>query len=155
MAPFAKDCGYNGPPFRWDEERRFLLRAELDAAFFHLYLRCDAHSEWLPATNETPDDFAKLKESFPKPRDAVAYILDTFPIVRRKDEQKHNGEYRTKTTILSIYDEMSKAIATGIPYKTHLDPLPGPPETPLPDWPAGTEMPAEWPTHIHSPHPNK
>ena len=155
LAPFAKDCGYNGPPFRWDEERRFLLRAELDAAFFHLYLRCDAHSEWLPATNETPDDFAKLKESFPKPRDAVAYILDTFPIVRRKDEQKHNGEYRTKTTILSIYDEMSKAIATGIPYKTHLDPLPGPPETPLPDWPAGTEMPAEWPTHIHSPHPNK
>ena len=23
-----------GPPFRWDEERRFLLRCELDAAFF-------------------------------------------------------------------------------------------------------------------------
>lgn len=35
--PFASDCGYEGPPFRWDPERRFLLRAELDAAFFHLY----------------------------------------------------------------------------------------------------------------------
>ena len=34
----ACDCGWSGPPFRWDEERRFLLRCELDAAFFHLYL---------------------------------------------------------------------------------------------------------------------
>ena len=23
---FAKGCGYNNPPFRWDEERRLLLR---------------------------------------------------------------------------------------------------------------------------------
>jgi hypothetical protein len=35
LQPFAKDCGYFGPPFRWDEERRFLLRCELDAAYFH------------------------------------------------------------------------------------------------------------------------
>jgi len=35
---FAMDCDYDGPPFRWDEERRFLLRCELDAAYFHLYL---------------------------------------------------------------------------------------------------------------------
>jgi len=27
LEPFAKDCGWFGPPFRWDEERRFLLRA--------------------------------------------------------------------------------------------------------------------------------
>ena len=33
----ARDCGDAGPRFRWDEERRFLLRAELDAALFHLY----------------------------------------------------------------------------------------------------------------------
>ena len=26
LEAFAADCGYNGPPFRWDEERRFLLR---------------------------------------------------------------------------------------------------------------------------------
>jgi hypothetical protein len=37
LEPFAKDLGYTGPPFRWDESRRFLLRCELDAAFFHLY----------------------------------------------------------------------------------------------------------------------
>ena len=32
LEPFAQDCGWSGPPFRWDEERRFLLR-ELDAPF--------------------------------------------------------------------------------------------------------------------------
>jgi len=34
---FARDLGDGGTPFRWDEERRFRIRAELDAAFFHLY----------------------------------------------------------------------------------------------------------------------
>src|SRR5712692_276614 len=37
LEAFAKNCGYDGPPFYWDEERRFLLRCELDAAYFHLY----------------------------------------------------------------------------------------------------------------------
>ena len=32
LQPFARDCGYDGPPFRWDEARRFLLRCELDDA---------------------------------------------------------------------------------------------------------------------------
>jgi len=44
LAPFASDCGYDGPPFPWDEERRFQLRCELDAAFFHLYLGTE--QEW-------------------------------------------------------------------------------------------------------------
>ena len=59
MAPFARDLGYNGPPFPWDEEERRHLRARLDALYFHLYglSREDAH-----------------------------YILSTFPIVRREDE---------------------------------------------------------------------
>jgi hypothetical protein len=32
--------------------------------------------------------------------------MDTFPIVRRKDEQQH-GEYRTKQVILELYDRMA------------------------------------------------
>jgi hypothetical protein len=93
---FAEDCGYTGEPFRWDEARRFLLRAELDAAYFHLYGIA---------------------------RDEVDYILDTFPIVRRKDEAQH-GEYRTKRVILEIYDAMQQAITTGQAYQTRLDPPP-------------------------------
>ncbi|MBV10921.1 MAG: hypothetical protein CMN21_17095, partial [Rubinisphaera sp.] len=115
---FAVDSGYDGPPFRWDEERRFQIRCELDAAYFHLYLGFD--EEW-GADNPT------LREMFPTPRDAVDYIMDTFPIVRRKDEAKYDGDYRTKRTILEIYDQMAEAIRTGQPYQTQLNPPPGPP----------------------------
>lgn len=59
------------------------LRAELDAMAFHLYGIS---------------------------RDDASYILDTFPIVKRKDEAKH-GEYRTKRLILAAFDEL--AIANG------------------------------------------
>src|SRR5207249_6676033 len=49
LEAFAQDCGWSGPPFRWDEERRFLLRCELDAAFFHLYLPSTPDAGWKPA----------------------------------------------------------------------------------------------------------
>ena len=42
--------------------------------------------------------------------DGVDYILETFPIVKRKDEQAH-GEYHTKRVLLDIYDAMQQAIA--------------------------------------------
>jgi hypothetical protein len=158
LEPFARDCDYSGPPFRWDEERRFFLRAELDAAFFHLYLLADNNGDWVPARKsdgcpheESPEDLSRLKTSFPKPRDAVSDIMDTFPIVRRKDEEKYNGDYRTKRVILEIYDAMQDAIRTGQPYQTRLDPPPGPPPTGLPDRKPGEPQPANWPPHIHSP----
>ena len=37
MAPFARDLGYNGPPFAWNEDRRAQLRAELDAWYARAY----------------------------------------------------------------------------------------------------------------------
>jgi len=59
-------------------------------------------------------------------------MLETFPIVKRKDEQAH-GEYRTKRVILDIYDAMQQAMETGLPYHTRLDPPPAngwtPPES--------------------------
>ena len=127
LVSFAMDCGWSGPPFRWDEERRFLLRCELDAAFFHLYLPAEKSGDWRPADGETAEDLARLKQSFPTPRDAVAYILETFPIVRRRDEEKH-GEYRTKRVILEIYDAIQESIRSGQPYQTRLDPPPAAPE---------------------------
>lgn len=128
LEPFARDMGYDGPPFRWDEERRFLLRCELDAAFFHLY---------------------------GVERDDVDYIMETFPIVRKKDLAAH-GRYRTKETILEIYDALHRAMDIGEPYQTPLDPPPAlgwtPPadafvqvphdgEEAEPEQPAGTETP--------------
>ena len=70
--------------------------------------------------SETAKDMTRLKATFRTPRDAVAYIIDTFPIVRRKDEEKW-GEYRTRRVILEIYDQMAEAVRTGVPYQTVLD----------------------------------
>jgi hypothetical protein len=97
MEAFARDLGDNGTPFQWEEERRFGMRAELDAAFFHLY-----------GTE----------------RDDVDYIMDTFPVVKRRNIEQY-GSFRTKELILDVYDAMAEAMRTGMPYQTILDPLPG------------------------------
>jgi hypothetical protein len=47
-------------------------------------------------------------------------------LVKRRDEEKH-GHYRTKALILDVYRKMADAIATGVPYKTILDPPPADP----------------------------
>ncbi|WP_199847832.1 hypothetical protein [Streptomyces dysideae] len=97
MADYARVLGEEGAPYRWDEQRREVLRAELDAAFFHLY---------------------------GLDRDDVDYVMETFPIIKREDIAAH-GTYRTKDLILDIYDRMAEAQRTGTPYQTLLDPPPG------------------------------
>jgi len=87
LQPFAQDVGWDGPPFIWDEERRFLMRCELDALYFHLY---------------------QIQ------RQDVNYIMETFPIVKRKDEAAH-GEYRTKQVILKMYDQMAALPKMAVP----------------------------------------
>ncbi|MCA9692930.1 MAG: SAM-dependent DNA methyltransferase, partial [Myxococcales bacterium] len=99
LVAFARDQGYEGPPFRWDDERRFWLRAELDAAYFHLY---------------------GLHE------DDVAHVMDSFELARKRDQRAH-GVYRTKAAILDIYRRMAKAAATGEPYEAAIDPAPADP----------------------------
>ena len=133
IEPYAADCGRDGPPFRWDDDRRSLLRCELDAVFFHLYLLPDKDGSWRPASPsngcsryETLEQLAELKHRFPTPRDAVAYIIDTFPIIRRKDEETH-GEYRTKRMILEVYDGIRESLVADRIYQTRLHPPPADP----------------------------
>ena len=79
MAPFARDLGYSGPPFTWDEEERRHLRARLDALYFHLY---------------------------GLDREDAGYVLSTFPIVRRQDEAEF-GRYRTRDLILAYMNALA------------------------------------------------
>jgi hypothetical protein len=101
MVPLARDLGDTGAPFRWDEERRFVIRAELDAFFFRLY---------------------------GIERDDVDYIMETFQTasggLKHNDIAKYDS-YRTKDTILEFYHRMAAADATGIPYETPITPPPG------------------------------
>ena len=96
MHPLAAILGMGRVAFKWDASRRELIRAELDAAFFHLYGLA---------------------------REEADYAMDTFPIVQRKDQQAY-GDYRTKRLILERYDALSQAIASGVQYETSLDPPP-------------------------------
>jgi hypothetical protein len=77
LTPFAHDLGYDGPLFKWDSEERSHLMAELDAIVAHLY-------------GITYDE--------------LDYILETFPIVKRKDIAE-SGEYKTKRLILENYNK--------------------------------------------------
>ena len=130
LQPFARDCGWHGAPFRWDEGRRFLIRCEIDAAFFLLYLRPGEDGRWCQVSDEISSSgedkserHSQISRYFPSPRDGLAYIMDTFDKVRAIDESR-NGEYRTKRVILEIYHAMQAAAASGDPYRTVLDPPP-------------------------------
>jgi len=97
------------------------------------------------------EDIAPLTASFSTPRHAVDYIMDTFPIVRRKDQERFNDDYRTKRVILEFYDAMQESISTGQPYQTRLDPLPGPPTDANGKFVDYAEIAANPPPHIHLP----
>lgn len=97
LSPVLRDMGLAGQPFVWDVERRSGIRAEIEAACFHLYGISRADAE---------------------------YVMDEFVIVKRKDEAKF-GEYRTKTLMLEAYDAIQVAISTGIAFESTLNPPPG------------------------------
>ena len=91
LAPFARDMGYVDEagsvkvPFIWDEERRLVLRAKLDAVFFCLYGIAD--------------------------RDDIRYIYSTFPIIERQEKAAYGGKYRSCELCLAYMN----ALAAGNP----------------------------------------
>ncbi len=91
MAGLAQNMGYvdeagnTKPPFIWDEERRLMIRAKLDALFFHLYGITD--------------------------RDDIRYIYSTFPIVEREEKAAYEGKYRSCELCLAYMN----ALAAGKP----------------------------------------
>lgn len=93
VGPFARDCGYTEPPDGWDEERRFQFRCQLAATFFRLSLGSD--QDW---TRDTP---STLREKLPTPRHAIEHVIESFPIVKRKDEEACR-RYQTKEAIADL-----------------------------------------------------
>ena len=86
LAGFARNLGYNGPPFLWDEMRRHCLKSELDAIYAHMY---------------------GLE------RDEIDYMLDapapnSIFLGLKRDEIKKFGEFRTKRLVLSAYDQLTR-----------------------------------------------
>ena len=90
MAPFARDLGYDGPPFAWDEDRRALLRAELDAWYARAYGLTRDELRYIldPADVKGPD-----------------YPSETFRVLKT-NEIRRFGEYRTARLVLQAWDRM-------------------------------------------------
>ena len=93
MAPFARDLGYDGPPFAWDEDRRAQLRAELDAWYALAY-------------GLTRDELRYVLD--PKDVMGTDYPSETFRVLQKNEIAKH-GEYRTRRLVLAAYDALSAA----------------------------------------------
>ena len=90
MAPFARDLGYDGPPFIWDEDRRAHLRAELDAWYALAY-------------GLTRDELRYVLD--PKDVMGADYPSETFRVLQKNEIAKH-GEYRTQRLVLAAYDAL-------------------------------------------------
>jgi hypothetical protein len=90
LAPFARDLGYEGPPFAWDEDRRAHLRAELDAFYARAYGLARDELRYIldPTDVKGPD-----------------YPSETFRVLKEK-EIRQFGEFRTRRLVLEAWDRM-------------------------------------------------
>lgn len=91
LEPWANDLGYAGQPFCFDQERRAILRAELDAYYANLYgLDRNALCFIL--------DPQALKPGYPS---------ETFSVLQRSEEREF-GEYRTQRLVLEAWDKLER-----------------------------------------------
>ena len=87
---WGKEGGIPLPPFKWDEERRAVLRAELDACYAKLYGLTEEELRYIL----DPSDV--YGEDFPG---------ETFRVLKDKEIRKY-GEYRTKRLVLTAWEEL-------------------------------------------------
>jgi hypothetical protein len=88
LASFARDLGYDGPPFGWDEDRRALLRAELDAFYARAY-------------GLTRDELRYILD--PADVRGANYPSETFRGLKNNEMARY-GEYRTRRLVLDAWD---------------------------------------------------
>jgi hypothetical protein len=112
------DGPYPFPPFLWDEERRALLRAELDAYYARLYSLNRKQLRYiLDPQDLTPrelEDILSDYEEVEDPLDEKAYRKrveksafpgETFRVLKDKDLKRY-GEYRTRRLVLEAWERL-------------------------------------------------
>lgn len=90
------DDGIHLPPFKWDEDRRALIRAELDAYYAKLYGLTEEELYYIldPSDVYGPD--------FPG---------ETFRVLKNKEINQY-GEYRTKRLVLQAFEQLGTGDAS-------------------------------------------
>ncbi|MEG3124881.1 Eco57I restriction-modification methylase domain-containing protein [Sphingomonas sp. GB1N7] len=94
LTPFARDLGYEGAPFDWDEDRRAQLRAELDGWYALAY-------------GLTRDELRYVLD--PKDVMGADYPSETFRVLQKNEQSKYS-EYRTRRLVLGAYDTLVTAM---------------------------------------------
>ncbi len=76
LTDFARACGWNGATFGFDEERRWTVCCEIDAALFHVYGLS---------------------------RGEVEHVLGSFPVLERRERHRF-GSFRSRQRILELFE---------------------------------------------------
>lgn len=90
MGPFARDLGYSGKPFVWNDDHRAQLRADLDAWYALAY-------------GLSRDELRYVLD--PKEVMGEDYPSETFRVMQ-KSEIATYGEYRTARLVLAAYNRL-------------------------------------------------
>ncbi len=111
MQPFAQDLGYNGPPFAWDEKRRAVLRAELDAYYARLYGLTRKQLRYILDPHDLTDrELENILDPYEDPPDVPRtkdFPGETFRVLKER-EMKQYGEYRTRRLVLEAWDCLAR-----------------------------------------------
>ncbi|MFS8861296.1 hypothetical protein NW852_12495, partial [Synechococcus sp. H60.1] len=107
------------PPFRWDEDRRAVLRAELDAYYARLYGLTRKQLRYIldPAdlTERELENILDPWEEVEDPLDPAGYARrvaastfpgETFRVLKEK-EMRQFGEYRTRRLVLEAWERLA------------------------------------------------
>lgn len=110
--------GFPYPPFRWNDDRRAILRAELDAYYARLYGLNRKQLRYIldPAdlTERELEDILDPWEEVTDPLDSLGYAQraavsdfpgETFRVLKEK-EIKQFGEYRTRRLVLEAWNRL-------------------------------------------------
>ncbi|MFS8779866.1 Eco57I restriction-modification methylase domain-containing protein [Synechococcus sp. W55.1] len=108
------------PPFRWDEDRRAVLRAELDAYYAQLYGLTRKQLRYiLDPADLTERELADILDPWEEVRDlldpagyAARVAASTFPgetfRVLKEKELSQFGEYRTRRLVLEAWEKLAQ-----------------------------------------------
>ena len=110
---FARDMGMDGAPFRWDEARRAVIRAELDAWYAMKYgltrkqLRYILDPHQLTA-REIETLVTDASEDPPDPLRQTDFPSETFRVLKDRETRQY-GEFRTARLVMEAWDALSTA----------------------------------------------
>lgn len=113
LQAFARDMGMDGAPFRWDEDRRAVIRAELDAWYAMKYgltrkqLRyvLDPHQLTAREIETLVTDASEDSPDAPRVKD---FPGETFRVLKDRETRQY-GEFRTARLVMAAWDALSKA----------------------------------------------